>query len=62
MAENQINMTTEDKPLRSKTNEIQDLVFDEPVLKDAYRSEADAMRLLGQIEKKYEPIIFFGRN
>ena len=40
----------------------EDLVFDEPVLKDAYRSEADAMRLLGQIENKYEPIIFFGRN
>ena len=39
-------------------NDGEELVFDEPVLKDGYRSEADAMRLLGKIEKKYEPVLF----
>ncbi len=39
----------------------EELSFEEPILKEGYRNEADALRLLSKIEKKYEPVSLFGK-
>ena len=39
-----------------------ELRFEEPLLKDGYKNEVDALRLLSDIEHRYEPVRLFGRR